>query len=57
MDKTFAEFVTCEYNGKTIAGTVEYRREIPGQGMLVVVKVDGGFKSFYLDKATNVSFF
>lgn len=57
MENAFAEFVTCEYNGKIIAGTVEYRREIPGKGTLVVVKVDNGHKSFYLEKATKVSFF
>jgi hypothetical protein len=56
MDMVVEQRVRCEYRGKTIDGIVEYRREIPGKGTLVVVRVYNGYKSFYMNEATKVRF-
>lgn len=56
MDTIAEKHVVCEYRGKNISGIVESSREIPGKGTLVVVRVYNGYKSFYMNEATNVRF-
>jgi len=47
--------ITCRYNGKDRRGLVETVRHCVEKGYLLTVNTDEGYRSFWLNKTSNIA--